>query len=83
MIKLESIEIALVPRRRCLLDSCWCCKNRKGMYCKQLDVQLDEYKLCKFSCDFYRRNNSGNFRRKIKKFKKGIPVRIEGYKGVL
>ena len=53
------------------------------MFCDQLKVQLDECNLREFVCDIYRRNNSGNFRRKIKKFKKGIPVRIEGYKGLL
>lgn len=83
MIKLESIELVEIPRRRCVLDSCWCCKNRKGMFCDQLKVQIDECNLREFVCEFYRRNNSGNFRRKIKKFKKGIPVRIEGYKGLL
>lgn len=49
-----------------LVSCCYTCKNYDGTKCNRLNIEPDE----DFVCDYFRRKNSGAFRRKWRKAKK-------------
>lgn len=74
-IKLDSIElfpIFTTGGHNPLLDCCNTCKNFPECEKELRKIWTDNFDvLCDaFVCDFYRRKNSGAFRRKCRKFKK-------------
>lgn len=77
-IKLIGIEIDIKPHtikkeeRNPLHYCCNTCKNLPECSSGLRKIWKDSFDvMCeKFECDFYRRKNSGAFRRKCRKFKK-------------
>lgn len=59
-------------------ECCGTCKHYREGYCIKYicghkDVEpISDFLFYEFVCDFYRRRNSGAFRRKLKKYKKRI-----------
>ena len=49
-----------------LVSCCYTCKNYDGTKCNRLNIKPDE----DFVCDYFKRKNSGAFRRKWRKAKK-------------
>ena len=48
---------------------CGTCKHHKDYFCEKINMKLTDYHIEEFVCDFYKRKNSGAFRRKLKKQK--------------
>lgn len=59
----------MIDEKYKILDlCCYTCKNYDGTNCNTLNIEPDE----EFVCDFFKRKNSGAFRRKWRKAKKEV-----------
>ena len=59
-------------------EGCCTCKHYRGekciMYigCRRFENPISDFLFYEYVCDFYRRRNSGAFRRKLRKYKRKL-----------